>query len=188
MPMTPRCQPSPPTTSTLCAPTAGSVSIAFFALHDQVRLLLLAAEVLVIELLGQRPRLVTHGLVGRQQQPRRDVGRAHAPRGVDARREDEADLVAVDRLARQARRLEQRAQSDGVRSAAERGEPEPRDDAVLADERHDVGQRADRGNLDEGRQPLALSRRARTAPARASARRRRRRGSCPDTCSRDASG
>jgi hypothetical protein len=28
MPITPRCQPSPPTTRTLCAPIAGSVSIA----------------------------------------------------------------------------------------------------------------------------------------------------------------
>ena len=36
--------------------------------------------------------------------------------------------------------------------------PEPRDDAVLADQRHDVGERADRGNLDEGRQPLRLAR------------------------------
>ena len=31
MPMTPRCQPSPATTSTVCAPTSGSVWTTFFA-------------------------------------------------------------------------------------------------------------------------------------------------------------
>ena len=34
---------------------------------------------------------------------------------------------------------------------------EPGDDAVLADERDDVGERADGGNLHEGRQPLVLA-------------------------------
>ena len=57
MPMTPRCQPSPPTTRTLCAPIAGSVSIAFFACGDDLRFLLLPAQVLVVELLGQRRAL-----------------------------------------------------------------------------------------------------------------------------------
>ena len=36
--------------------------------------------------------------------------------------------------------------------------PNLRDDPVLADERHDVGKRAERRNLDEPRQPLALPR------------------------------
>ena len=92
-----------------------------------------------------------------------------------------ADLVAVDRLAGQARGVEQRAQADRVRALAERREAEPRDDAVLADERHDVGERADGGDLDERRQPLALAGARRTAPARASARRRRRPGACRDS-------
>ena len=87
MPMTPRCQPSPPTTSTLCAPTAGSVSIAFFAWRDELGFLLLPPQVLVVELLGEPARLVRHRLVGGQQQPRGDVGRAHASGGVDARRD-----------------------------------------------------------------------------------------------------
>ena len=117
MPITPRCHPSPPTTRTLWAPIAGSVSIAFFASSHELRFLLLPAEVLVVQLLRQRARFVAERLVGRQQQARRDVGRAHAPRGVDARREHERDLVAVDRLAGQARCLEQRAQADRVRSA-----------------------------------------------------------------------
>ena len=47
---------------------------------------------------------VGHRFVVGQQQPRGDVGRAHAAGGVDARREHEADVIAVDRLAGQARR------------------------------------------------------------------------------------
>ena len=54
MPMTPRCQPSPPTTRTLWAPTAGSVSIAFSRLRDELGFFLLAPEVLVVQLLRQR--------------------------------------------------------------------------------------------------------------------------------------
>ena len=104
MPMTPRCQPSPPTTSTLCAPTAGSVSIAFFAWRDELGLLLLPPQVLVVELLREAARFVAHRFVGGQQQPRGDVRRAHAAGGVDARREHERDVIAVDGLAGQARR------------------------------------------------------------------------------------
>ena len=65
--------------------------------------LLLPARVLVVELLGQRPRFLGQRLVDGQQQPRRDVGRAHAARGVDARRDHEADVIAVDGLARRGR-------------------------------------------------------------------------------------
>ncbi len=95
-----------------------------------------------------------------------------------------ADLIAVDGLARKSRRFEQRAQPDGVTAGAERAEPELGDHAILADQRHDVGEGADRGDLDERRQPLGLRRRAGRAPGPASARRRRRPGSCRDRCSR----
>ena len=40
-----------------------------------------------------------------------------------------------------------------MRAARQQVEAELRDDAVLADERHDVGERADRGDLDEAGQP-----------------------------------
>ena len=75
----------------------------------------------------------------------------HAAGGVHARRDHERDVVAVDRLAGQARHVEQRAQADLVRTARELLEAELGDDAVLADERHDVGQRADGGDLHEAR-------------------------------------
>ena len=188
MPITPRCHPSPPTTSTLCAPTAGSVSIAFRACATSSASSSCRRRFSSLSCCASAARFVAHRFVGREQQPRGDVGRAHAPRRVHARREDERHVVAVDRLAAQARGVEQRAQADGVRTRAERGEAEPRDHAVLADERDDVGQRADRRNLDEGRQPAFPCRRARTAPARASAPRRRRPGSCRDRCSRGAWG
>ncbi len=45
-----------------------------------------------------------------------------------------------------------------MRPPRQRVEAEPRDDAILADERDDVGERAERGNLDEARQPLRLAR------------------------------
>ena len=62
--------------------------------------------------------------------------------------------VAVDRLAREARDVDQRAEADLVRAARQEVEAELRDHAVLADQRHDVGERADRRDLDERGQPL----------------------------------
>ena len=83
-------------------------------LGDEIRFFGLALEVLFVQLLRQPARFLAGRLVGGQQQPRGDVGRAHAPGGVDARREDEPDVVAVDGLAGEAGRFEQRAQADGV--------------------------------------------------------------------------
>ena len=56
-------------------------------LADELGLLLLPPEVLVVELLREPAGFVRHALVGGQQEPRRDVGAAHAPGGVDARRD-----------------------------------------------------------------------------------------------------
>ena len=123
-------------------------------LRHELGFFVLALEVLVVQLLREPARLLLERVVGREQQPGRDVRRAHAAGRVDARREHERDLIAVDGLAGQAAAVEQRAQADGVRSRAQRREAEPRDDAVLADQRHDVGERADRRDLDERRQPL----------------------------------
>ncbi len=123
--------------------------------RHELRLFLLAPQILVVQLLGERAGLLLERAVGGEEQPRRDVGRAHAAGGVDAGRQHERDLIAVDGLAGQPAAIEQRPQADGVWSPAERLEAEPCDHAVLADQRHDVGQRADRGDLDERRQPLA---------------------------------
>ena len=187
MPMTPRCQPSPATTSTERAPISGSVCTIFLAAATISASSSLPADVLAIELLRQRPRFVAHRFVARQQQPGRDVRRAHPAGGVHARRQHERDVIAVDGLAGQAGDVEQRAQADLVRPAGQQVEAELGDDAVLADERHDVGQRADRRDLDEPGQPAVARRCGGTAPAPASAPRRRRPGSCPDRCSRAAS-
>ena len=48
-----------------------------------------------------------------------------------------------------------------MRPARQQVEAELGDDAVLADERHDVGQRADGGDLDEARQPAVAAASAR---------------------------
>src|SRR5439155_24878128 len=85
-------------------------------LRDNFGLFLLPAQVLGIQLLGQRPRFLAHRLVGRQQQTRGDVGSAHAAGGIHARRDDEADVVAVDLAAGQAADVEQRAKAYLVRS------------------------------------------------------------------------
>ena len=117
MPMTPRCQPSPATTMTVREPISRSVSTDLPRLRDDLRLLLLAAEVLGVELLGER-RALRRAIASSdgQQQPGGDVRRAHAAGGVDARREHEADVIAVDLLAGQAADVEQRSQPDLVRT------------------------------------------------------------------------
>ena len=54
--------------------------------------------------------------------------------------------------------FEQRAQADLVRTLRQHLQSELGDDAVLADQRHDVGERADRRDLHERRQPRRLPR------------------------------
>jgi len=120
-----------------------------FRLRDDLRFFLLAAQVLGVEQRGQLPRLVPHRFVRCQQQPRGNIRRAHAPGGVDARRQHEADVITVDLLAGQAAHVEERAQPHAVRPPGQQAEAQFGDDAVLADERHHVGQCPDGGDLDE---------------------------------------
>ena len=136
---------------------SGSVWTIFFAAARISASSSCRRDVLAIELQRQLAHLLGHRLVVRQEQARGDVGRAHAPGGVHARRQHEADVIAVDRLSRQARDVEQRPQADLVRPLRQQVEPELRDHAVLADERDDVGQRADGGHLDEARQPALVA-------------------------------
>ena len=126
-------------------------------LRDEIRFLALAAQVFFVQLQRQAARLLDRRFVVGEEQTGRDVGRAHPSGRVDAGGENESDLVAVDPLAAQPGRFEQRAQSNGVAPAAQGSEPELGDDPVLADERDDVGECADRGNLDECREPPALA-------------------------------
>ncbi len=82
-----------------------------------------------------------------------EIGAGHAAGGVDPRRHHEGDVIGVDGLAGQAGDVEQRPQADLVRAAGQHLESEFGDDPVLADQRHDVGQGADGGDLHERRQP-----------------------------------
>jgi len=132
------------------------VGVAFDArlrLGDDRLLLLLAALVLAVERLGQLPRLVRHRLVDEEEEPCRQVGRAHAAGRVEARREHERDVVAVDRPAGEPRGLEQGAEPDRVPSRRQLVEAHAGEHAVLPHERHDVGERAEGGHLDERREP-----------------------------------
>ena len=127
-------------------------------LRDDIGLLLLAAEVLGVQLIGKGTRLVGHCFVGCQQQPRGNVWGAHAPGGVHTRANDKPDVVAVDLFARQTARFEQRAKPNLVRARRERRESELRNDTVLSDQWDNVGERSNRGNFDECRQPACASR------------------------------
>ena len=126
--------------------------------REDRRLFFLPPHVLAVELPRQILRFRRHRLVGRQQQPRGDVRARHPARGVHARRDLKRHMAAVDRLAGQAGHFDQRAQTDLVRSLRQQVEAELRDDAILSDERDDIGQRADGRDLDERRQqPLAIA-------------------------------
>ena len=142
----------------LRAPTAGSVSTTFLALDEDRRFLFLPPHVLAVQLPRQILRFRGHRLVGRQQQPRGDVRAGHPSRGVHSRRDLKRHMAAVDRLACEARDFDQRAQADLVRALRQQVEAELRNHAILSDERDDIGQRADRRDLDERRQqPLAIA-------------------------------
>ena len=127
-------------------------------LGDDVLFFLATLRVLGVELLGQAARLVRHPIVGCQQQACRDVGCAHAAGRVDPRRHHEGDVIAVDLLACKPGDFEQCTEADLVRSLRQHLQAELGDDAILTDQRHDVGQRADRGDLDEGWQPVGFAR------------------------------
>ena len=180
--MTPRCQPSPATTRTERAPTSGSVWTIFFAAARISASSSCRRTFSPSSCSASCAHLVGHRLVGGEQQPRGDVGRAHAAGGVDARRQHEARCDSCRSSCPSGPQTSSSARSPTLCGPSrQQVEPELRDHAVLADERHDVGQRADGGDLDEARQPALVLRRAGTAPAPASARRRRRPGTCPDS-------
>ena len=82
--------------------------------------------------------------IGTQQQVRRHVRRAHAPGGVDAGGQDEADLHGGDGFVGQARLMQQGVEADEVRPADGRQAP-GHDGAVFAGHLHDVRYCADGG-------------------------------------------
>ena len=80
-------------------------------LRDDVGLFLLPPEILGVELLGQLARFISHAVVRCQQESCGDVGRAHAAGRVHTGRQHEADVIAVDLLARETADFEQGAQT-----------------------------------------------------------------------------
>jgi hypothetical protein len=66
-------------------------------------------------------------------------------------------VIAVDGLAAEAARVDERPKTNLVRAAREQAEADLRDDPVLPDQRHHIGERADGGDLDESRKPLGMS-------------------------------
>ena len=98
----------------------------------------------ILQAIGKTSRLV--GVVG-QQQLERGTRMAEPARGVDPRRQPEADLARVDGGGIDARNLHQCAQSR-LLCAGKRPQPRDRQRAVLADERHDVGDRRQRNEIE----------------------------------------
>ena len=61
-------------------------------------------------------------------------------------------MPSVDRLSRQAGHVEKRPQSHPVRSLRQHVEPKLRDDAIFADQRHNICERSDRRDFHKRRQ------------------------------------
>ena len=74
-------------------------------------------------------------------------GRQSLPGGVDARREPEADSALVDHRGIDSRRAHERSEPGSLR-ARELPEAGDRERAVLVDERDDVGDRAERDEVE----------------------------------------
>ena len=144
MPITPGCQPSAASTY-----AAGSAAAAARGLRDlrlgleqDPRLDVAALDVDRVELGGDRAGPLD---VGRQQQLQPRVGAVQPPGGVDPRREPEADRARVDAARVDARHVHQRLQP-GLARRGQRAQPRAHEPPVLAHERHAVG---DRGERDE---------------------------------------
>ena len=76
-------------------------------LRDDLGFFLLTADVLGVELLSESTGVLRQRLVRGQEEPSSNIRTAHAPSGVDPRRELESDVIAVDLLTGQATHVEQ---------------------------------------------------------------------------------
>ncbi len=141
MPTTPGCQPSPATT---IAPWAACGSAAASAAEQDAGLGVLAVAVEQVELARD---LAGAAVVLGEQQLQRGVGALHAPGGVDARAEPEAERVLGELGRLHAGDLHQRAQA-GLRGARERDQPLADDAAVLAAQRDEVADGGERGEVE----------------------------------------
>jgi len=117
---------------------------------------LAAPLVVLLEALGDGAGLLR---VARQQQPHPLLGVAHAPGGIDARREHERHLAAGDVPAVQLGDLDQGRESRPV-AAVQAIEPEARQHPVLAHQRHDIGDGAEGHRVEERGRPSVTRPRA----------------------------
>ena len=102
---------------------------------------------LLIQRIETVSELLRLGDVLRQEQPGAEHGRRHAARGIEARRELEADLLGRDRGGIDTRDIHEGAQAEILRLCHVR-EAETHDLAVFAEQRHDVGDRAERDEFE----------------------------------------
>ena len=161
MPMTPRCQP--------CAGDDEDVLRADLRIavdrparvREDLGLLLLAPRVLLGELAREPARARSRTSASRPRSSSRSTARSGElirPAALSRGPSTKLDMKTVERLAERVR--SPRAAPRGRRRAGPRDSARQAvagDDAVLADERHDVGQRADRRDLDEVRQELGAA-------------------------------
>ena len=126
MPMTPRCQASPDDHEHVVAADVGIAVDDAPGVGDDGGFLRLTPRVLFGQETGQRLRVVARALIAslHQQQIERHVGRAHAAGGVQPRRQDEAHVKAVERLAQQSALCEQRFEAGAVRPLESAARPQ----------------------------------------------------------------
>ena len=143
IPTTPGCQPSPATTMTGAdAQLVGEPAEGGLGLVGDLPLGLAALVVGGVELGGDRRG--ASGVVGEHQLDP-GVGAVEAPGGVQPRAEAEGDVALVDPLGLDPGGFHQRPQA-GAGRAPDLVEPAADQEAVLADERDEVG---DGGERDE---------------------------------------
>ena len=117
-------------------------------LVQQVALGRLAHAVVLVERRARAPRRASASSVEQQLEGERRVG--HAPRGVEPRRERERDLLGR-RCGRRSTPATSAQRGDARRAARVRDAREPvgHERAVLVEQRHDVGDRAERREVGE---------------------------------------
>ena len=113
---------------------------------------LLPFAVQLLELVGEPAGSV--GVFGEQQLERR-LRAAEAARGVDPRRQPEADGALVDACGIDAGGLHQGSQA-GLLGSRQSAEPGLRQRAVLVNQRHDIGDRRQSDEVEMARQHVAI--------------------------------
>ncbi len=142
-----------------------------FGLGERRLLDHLALAVEPVELGRDARRL---GRIVGEQQPHAEIGAADASAGIDARAEQEAEMPRLGRT-RQPRRIHQRGEAD-VLAPAHRDQALGDEGAVEALERHDVGDGAERDQIEQAEQ-VGLGRAVAPEAAHGAARGSPRRGS-----------